>query len=349
MADDALPVPAGDAKPARRPTASGPMPPPPQRAAALVLAIGSGKASTILDHLDPDEVALLAEEVAHLGDIDSATRNAYMATTLTHMMDIDPVEEARILRARAQAMAAAAELADFEHFDPLQPFKFLQKVELDQAVQFLTNEHPQTAAVILAAQPPGFAAKVLAQFEPEHAGDISLRIATIGKTPQDVIYRIEQAMRKRLTEAEEGGGESRDGPRELAAILNNADREIEEKVMEHLHSVDRELAEYVRSLMFVFEDITTLDDRAIQQILQQVNTQALALALKGAEDLVRDKITTNLSERARDALLEEYDLLGAVRKQDVMEARASIVATIRSLEANGQIVIARGDDSEFIE
>lgn len=348
MAGDSLPVPAG-AGPARRSGMSGPLPAPHQRAAALVLAIGSGKASAILDHLAADEVALLAEEVANLGDIDSVTRNAFMARTLTHMMEIDPVEEARMLRVRAQAMADAAELAEFENFDPSQPFRFLQKVELDQAVQFLSNEHPQTAAVILAAQPPAFAAKVLAHFDSAQAGDISLRIATIGRTPHEVVYRIEQAMRKRLTEAEEDEGESRDGPKELAAILNNADRDVEEQVMEHLNAFDRELAEHVRSLMFVFEDIATLDDRAIQQVLQQVNTQLLSLALKGVEGEVRDKILNNLSERAREALLEEFDLLGAVRKQDVMEARAGIVATIRSLESSGQIVIARGDDGEFIE
>lgn len=342
MATDEAPLPV----PVKR---NAPLPNPAQRAAALVLAIGSGKASPILDHLDPDEVALLADEVASLSDIDSSTRNALMAGTLSHMMEIDPSEEAKLLRARAKAMQAAAELEELEHFDPMQPFRFLQKVELDQAVQFLAQEHPQTAAVLLSAQPPTFAAKILAHLDPGAAGDISLRIATIGRTPPDMILRIERAMRKRLTESHEDEGESRDGPKELAAILNNAERDIEEKVMEHLATFDHELAERVRSLMFVFEDIVTLDDRAVQQVLQQVNTNSLALALKGVEDDVRDKILTNLSERAREALLEEYDLLGAVRKNDVMEARTAVIATIRSLEANGQIVIARGDDGEFIQ
>ncbi len=337
----ALPVPAGPRGVA--------VPAPRQRAAALVLAIGSGKAANILEHLSPDEIALLAEEVSSLGDIDSATRNSLMARTLNHMMSIDPSEEARLLRMRAEAMKAAADLDELGHFDPHQPFRFLQKVELDQAVQFLANEHPQTAAVILAAQPPTFAAKVLAHFDPTEAGDISLRIATIGKTPTEVIQRIEQAMRKNLSESNDGEGETRDGPKELAAILNNADRDIEEKVLAHLSSFDQELAERVRSLMFVFEDVQTLEDRAIQQVLQQVNTNSLALALKGVDEAVREKILNNLSERARESLLEEFDLLGAVRKQDVMEARTAIVATIRSLEASGQIVIARGDDSEFIE
>lgn len=343
MADAAaLPVPARSAELA--------VPPPRQRAAALVLAIGSGKASAILDHLSPDEVALLAEEVGLLGDIDPVTRNALMAGTLNHMMSIDPAAEAAALKARARAMEAAAELADLETFDPLQPFKFLQKVELDQAIQFLRNEHPQTTAVILSAQPPAFAAKILAEFEAEEAGDIALRIATIGRTPTELVYRIEEAIRKRLTEAEEDdSGTPRDGPKELAAILNNAERDMEKTVLEHLSEHDGELAERVRSLMFVFEDIVTLEDRAIQQVLQQVNTSSLAMALKGADEQVRDTLLRNLSERARESLLEEVDLLGAVRKQDVAEARTGIVAAIRALEASGQIVIARGDDSELIE
>lgn len=343
MADSvALPVPARSARLA--------VPPPRQRAAALVLALGSGKASTILDHLSPDEVALLAEEVGLLGDIDAQTRNALMAGTLSHMMSIDPAAEAAALKARARAMEAAAELAELETFDPLQPFKFLQKVELHQAIQFLRNEHPQTAAVILSAQPPAFAAKILAEFEAEDAGDIALRIATIGRTPTELVYRIEEAIRKRLHEAvEDDGGAPRDGPKELAAILNNAEQAMEKTVLEHLSEHDGELAERVRSLMFVFEDIVTLEDRAIQQVLQQVNTSSLAMALKGADEQVRDTLLRNLSERARESLLEEIDLLGAVRKQDVAEARTGIVATIRALEASGQIVIARGDDSELIE
>jgi flagellar motor switch protein FliG len=332
---DALPAPAAAA--------------PRQRAAALVLALGSGKASAILDHLDPAEVAALAEEVAQLGSYDSGRRNALMADSLSHVLSIDPAAEAAALRARAKAMASAAELAELEIFDPTQPFKFLQKVELDQAIQFLKQEHPQTAAVILAAQPPGLAAKILAAFDDHEAGDIALRIATIGKTPPELVLRIEQAMRKRLTEAEEDDGTTRDGPKELAAILNSAERDMEKRVLEQIGDHDRELAERVRSLMFVFEDIATLEDRAIQQILQQVNTGQLAMALKGADAEVKEIVLRNLSERAREALVEEIDLLGAVRKQDVAEARGAIVGVIRSLEASGQIVIARGEDGEFIE
>ncbi|MDH4116616.1 MAG: flagellar motor switch protein FliG [Acidimicrobiia bacterium] len=335
----------GDALPATIPSRSPAVPEPRQRAAALVLAIGSGKAGAILDHLSPDEVALLAEEVDSLGTFDTSTRNNMMAQTLTHLMSIDPATEAATLRARAKQMEALRGLAPGERH----VFDLLSRVELDQAVRFLGTEHPQTAAVILSAQPAEVAAKMLAALEPEVAGDIALRIATIATTPPELIERIEIAMRERLTEAKAENVLRHDGPKELAAILNNAAKDTEESVLEHLTEQDSELAEYVRSLMFVFEDVVDLDDRAVQQVLQQVNTASLALALKGAPDEVRDKLLRNLSERAREALLEEIDLLGAVRKPDVMEARSSVVATIRALEESGQIVIARGGESDLIE
>lgn len=338
---DALPVPSR--------TAPVAVPAPRQRAAALVLAIGSGNAAAVLDHLTPAEVAMLADEVASLGDIDAGVRNVLMNDTLRHMMTIDPVAEAEMLRARSKAMATAAEMADLETFDPTQPFKFLQKVELDHAIQFLRQEHPQTTAVILSAQPPELAAKILSAFDGREAGDIALRIATIGRTPPELIHRIEAAMRRRLTEAEEDLTANFDGAKELAQILNNAERDMENVVLEHIAGQDSELAERVRSLMFVFEDIVTLEDRAIQQVLQQVNTADLALALKGASDEVRDCLLRNLSERAREALLEEIDLLGSVRRQDVATARSGVIATIRQLEAAGTIVILRGADSDYIE
>lgn len=340
MNSDTLPVLAGGST----------APAPRQRAAALVLAIGSGNAAAILDHLHPDEVALLADEVARLGDFDAALRTALMNDTLRHLMTIDPGAEAEMLRARSRAMAMAAEMEDIETFDPSQPFKFLRKVEVDHAVQFLKHEHPQTAAVVLSAQPPELAAKILGAFEDREAGDIALRIATIGRTPPELIQRIEEAMRRRLSEAEEQDITANyDGPRELAAILNNAQRDMESVVLDHIARQDVELAERVRSLMFVFDDIVTLDDRTIQQVLRQVDTVKLATALKGAGDAVRECLFRNLSERAREALEEEIDLLGSVRRHDVADARSGVVGIIRQLEADGTIVIARGADGEYIE
>lgn len=320
----------------------------PQRAAAFVLALGSENADALLEHLRPDEIAQLAEQVHRLAEYDDSSRDLVLRDAVKHMLSIDPTHEANLLRQKAKEAAAKADKV--APFNPHEPFGFLKKVEFNQVVQYLRGEHPQTVAVVLSYQDSSFAATILEQLDEDVAADISLRIATIGRTNDEVLENIEMAMRKRLQEDDTTDlVEAVDGAKELAAILNNVDRAVEEHVLESITHFDAELAERVRSLMFVFEDIITLQDRSIQVVLQSVDTATLAMALKGAPDEIRSSIDRNLSERARTSLNEEIDLLGSVRKNDVHEARNAIVGQIRVLEAAGQIVIARGDDGEFIE
>lgn len=293
----------------------------------------------MLEHLSPSEVRALADAVASLGTLDNGTRHSLVRGTLSDVLSRDPAAEARALRARS---------GDPTDIDPDRPFGYLDRVDHGQVVQFLNGEHPQVVAVILAARPPEYASRVLAAFDEHRAGDIALRIATIGKTPPEMIFHIEQALRQKLTIAEDDGGVAVDGAKELAAILNRGGRDFENAVLDHVGRVDRELAERVRALMFVFDDILILDDRAIQQVLQNVNSASLALALKGTEGPVKDTILRNLSERARESLLEEIDLLGSVRKDEVEAARTAIVAQIRTLEEAGTITINRGGEDEFL-
>ena len=135
----------------------------------------------------------------------------------------------------------------------------------------------------------------------------------------------------------------------LVAIINRADRSTERMILEGLEQVSAELAEQVRAQMFIFEDITTLDDAAIQLVLRNVEQNDLALALKGTSQLVREKIMRNLSTRAAENLAEEIDLLGPKRLSEVEEAQAKIVTEIRTLEQSGKIIIARGGDDALVE
>jgi flagellar motor switch protein FliG len=135
----------------------------------------------------------------------------------------------------------------------------------------------------------------------------------------------------------------------LVNIINRADRSTERQIVEGLESLDSGLAEEVRSRMFMFEDIVQLSDRDVQQVLRQVDTAELALALKGVSTDVRDKITGNLSERAAENVLEEIEILGPVRLTQVEEAQQSVIRTIRSLEERGEIVVRRGGDDEFVD
>jgi len=134
----------------------------------------------------------------------------------------------------------------------------------------------------------------------------------------------------------------------LVAIINRADRSTERMILEGLEGVDTELSEQVRKQMFIFEDITSLDDKGIQLILRNVESADLALALKGVKTEVREKVLSNLSTRAAENLVEEIDLLGAVRLSQVEEAQAKVVQEIRALEQSGQITIMRGGDEQFV-
>ncbi len=156
-------------------------------------------------------------------------------------------------------------------------------------------------------------------------------------------------MRRELAETHPDDAAPPEGARELAAILNRGGSALEEWILDRLSTEDRELADRVRALMFTFADIVGLDDRAIQKVLQNVETASLALALKGQGDDVKDAIFRNLSERASAALQEEAELLGAVRRTEVEEAQTAIVAQIRALEAAGQITIDRGGSGDYLE
>ena len=171
----------------------------------------------------------------------------------------------------------------------------------------------------------------------------------MGRTTPEVIAHLEESVRKRLGHAPARPLEAKSGAESLAGLLNNTGKEMEQTIIERLREVDPELAEKVQALMFVFEDIATLDDRSIQAILKDVETADLALAMKGVASNVSDVIFRNLSKRAGEALSEEIDLMGPVRRSEVEEAQARVVVEIRRLEEAGEIVIARGGEDDLVE
>jgi flagellar motor switch protein FliG len=169
------------------------------------------------------------------------------------------------------------------------------------------------------------------------------------RTSPDVIKQVENMLEAKLSAVLQPSEMSVvGGLQPLVDIINRADRATERLIMEGLEGRDRELAEEVRARMFMFEDVIQLDDRSIQLVLREVETNDLATALKGVSEAVREKITKNLSERAAENLVEEIDLLGPVRLKQVEEAQAKVVQAIRRLEEAGTITIRRGADDEFV-
>jgi flagellar motor switch protein FliG len=229
------------------------------------------------------------------------------------------------------------------------PFEAMRRSDARQLVTFLADEHPQTIALVLAHLGPQQSALVLSGLGSRLQADVAYRIASMERAQPEVIRLVERELDRRMSTVL--------GPQEmtmvggvapLIAIINRADRSTERMILEGLEAVSAELAEEVRKQMFIFEDVVQLDDKSIQMVLRNVQSSDLALALKGVGAAVRDKITKNLSTRAAQNLVEEIEMLGAVRLSQVEESQAKIVQEIRALEQSGQIVIMRGGDEAFV-
>ena len=199
-----------------------------------------------------------------------------------------------------------------------------------------SNLEPQKAAVILGGLPA------------EDRSDVAKRIATMDRTSPEVLREVERVLEKKLSTLSSEDYTSAGGVESIVEILNLVDRSTEKTIIETLEEDDPELAEEIKKRMFVFEDIVLLDDRSIQRVVREVEGNELAKALRGVDAEVQDKIFKNMSKRAAQTLKEEMEYLGPIRLKDVEETQQKIVAIIRKLEDQGEIVVARTGEDEVI-
>lgn len=325
-----------------------------QKAALLLIQLGREQAARVMSQLEESEIEELTTEIARLDRVDPKVAQAVLEEFYDTSIGASggagglgfaqQVLEASLGRERASTMMErlASTLQG-------QPFEFLQHADARQVVSLLSGEHPQTIALVLAHLRPDHASAIITGLPPAVAGDVAHRIALMERASPDVVAVVAENLQRKasavLTPQEMAAV---GGVQPLVDIINRTDPTTEKIILESLEARDTSLAEEVRSRMFVFSDIVLLEERAIQLVLRGVETNILATALKGVEGEVREKITRNLSERARENLDEEMDLLGPVRLSLVEEARANVVQVIRRLEESGQIVIRREGEDEYV-
>lgn len=320
-----------------------------RKAAAIMVALGPDVSSKVLEHMDETEVEHLAFEIATLGKVENDDVKGILEEFYTEAIAHRELVRGGIAHARNLLRRWRGDSGD-EIVDRLlasvdvAPFGFLRHVDPHQLIQYFHEEHPQAVALVLAHLPAKQSAAVLAGLEPDVQQDVALRVATMDRTSPEVIQRLEEAIQQRLgVIGSPDAFTKKDGVRDLAAILNRADRGTERAIIGTLEMASPELAEQVRGLMFVFEDIVDLDDRTIQRILRDVDSDTLVLALKGVRDDVHEVIMRNLSERAAQNIEEELELLGPVRIRDVEGAQSDVARHIRQLEEQGEIIVNRGE------
>ena len=230
----------------------------------------------------------------------------------------------------------------------VRPFEFIRKTDPGQLLNFIQDEHPQTIALILSDLPSNQASQVISALPPDKQADVAKRIATMDRTSPDVIKEVEDVLERKLASLVNQDYTIIGGVDAIVAILNAVDRGTERHILETLEIEDPELADEIRRKMFVFEDILSLDDRAIQRVLRDVDNNDLAVALKNANEEVQNVIFNNLSKRLGAMIKEDMDFMGPVRLKDVEEAQQKIVNIVRKLEDTGEIVISRGGGDEII-
>ncbi|MCY1144786.1 flagellar motor switch protein FliG [Actinoplanes sp. Pm04-4] len=323
-----------------------------RKAAIMLVQFGKEQSAHIMSQMSEKEVEMISAEIARLGKLEPTqvddVMDEFYAMATTRYAGSGGMDYAReLLEASLGKDRAALILDRLEASMNDIPFNFLSHADPRQLLSYVQYEHPQTIALVLAHIPSALASSILAGLPIEVQTDVAHRIAVMDRTSPEVIRQVEQALQRKLStvlqpdELSTVGGL---GP--LVDIINRADRTTERLILEALDARSPELAEEIRRRMFMFEDIINLEDRAIQLVLRQVEPADLATALKGVPDPVRDKVTKNLSERGRENLLEEIDLLGPVKVKMVEEAQAKIVSVIRSLEDSGQIEVQRGGEAD---
>ncbi len=326
-----------------------------QKAAIILLKLGRDRSAKIMKMLGDREVTRVTAEIVQAQSVRREDADASLLEFATMLKANDKLATGGVERARELLEASLGEERAAEILDNFRvsmasaPFEFLRKTDPRQVLNFLSGEHPQTVALVLAHMPPEQSSVVLGGLDQEMQRDVSIRIAKLEPTSPEVIAQMESVLERRFgATSVRSKAERADGVQTLIDILNRSDRATERSIFEGLEEREGELAEHVRSRMFVFEDIVSLDDKAVQLILRQVDTKELATALKGVRPEVKEKIGQNMSERAAQNLDEEISMLGPVRMKTVEEAQGAVVRSIRALEESGQIVITRGGE-EFVD
>ena len=325
-----------------------------EKAATLLITLGPEKSAKIFKHLKEEEIEQLTLEIANTSSVSPQTKEKVLSEFYEICLAQQYIAEGGIGYAKELLEKALGEEKAKDVIGKLtaslqvRPFEFIRKTDPSQLLNFIQDEHPQTIALILSYLPASQASMVVSSLPPEKQADVARRIAQMDRTSPDVIKQVEKVLERKLSSLVNQDYTIVGGVDAIVSILNSVDRGTEKHIMETLEVEEPELADEIRKKMFVFEDILSLDDRAIQRVLRDIDNSDLALALKGATEEVQNVILNNLSKRLAVMIKEDMEYMGPVRMKDVEEAQQKIVNIIRKLEDSAEIVIARGGGDEII-
>jgi flagellar motor switch protein FliG len=323
------------------------------KAAIVLLSMGKDAATRIVKSLKDSEVEKIATAMASLDNVPPDVQDRVLKE-FTGAMGSSGGGMGGLARATAflestlGRQKASEIVSRMKRLKATGALRKLEQMQPGMVAEFLSDEHPQTIALIMAQLEADRAAGVLSAMPQEIRGDVAMRIAKLEAIAPETAREIEGVIFTQLQGMRSGEVTTTDGVKLLADILNSGDREIEREVLEAIEAKEDSLASRVRKLMFIFDDILLLEDRSVQRVLREVDTKDLAVALKAADEDVKKKIFKNISERAAAMIQEEIDYMGPKRLSEVETAQQAVVDVIRNLEESGEIIVpgrgGGGDD-----
>ena len=326
-----------------------------QKAAILLISLGSELSSQVLKMMSDEEIEVLSAEIARTGTVNTELKNAVLEEFYETMLARGYIAQGGMDFAREVLTKALGEhrteriLNRVEGLGEGTSFELLRKVDPETIANFLKNEHVQTIALVLANLDPSLTGPVIAKLPPELQPVVAYRIATMDKPSPEVLHAIEEVLEKHISSDFEQVATKMGGTKKVAEAMNEIDTDMWQDILEGMEEIDPEVAAEVKSQMFVFNDIVLLDNRSVQELLKEIETKELAVALKAATNEVKDKILSNMSKRAAEGLKEEIEYLGPMRLIEVEAAQQRIADTVRRLEEEGRIIIAgRGGATSVI-
>ena len=324
-----------------------------EKVAILMLQLGEDTTATLFSSMNVEAITDISKYIASNRSVDKNIATAvleefYAIIQSNQYLHSGGLEYAREILHKALGPEEAKKILERLSKTMLtsQNFAYLSKIKPQQLADFIVNEHPQTIALILAHMDATAAAETLSFFSDDLRAEIAMRMAKLGDISPSIIKRVSAVLESKLESLASYKVEV-GGPRAVADVFNRLGAKASKSTLAHIEQIDEQLASSIKEMMFTFEDITSLDNNGVREILKTVDKKDLMLALKSAAEELKEKFFANMSQRARDAFVEEMQFLGAVKVKEVEAAQRKIVEVVQQLAEQGVLQI--GETEEMIE
>lgn len=324
------------------------------KAAIVLMSLPEDEAALVMSKLHPKQVEQVSIAIARTKQVAPDQQD----NVIREFADTSPnagstggsLDLAKNLVKRALGSESGDALDNIRQQIEALPFGFLRNVDCQNILTYVSDEHPQTIALIMSYLPATYGAEILTGLPADRQMAVVRRMATMSQTNPEIIREVERGLEKRMSNVVSQSFQNAGGVDSVAAMLNVSERATERTILEQLAEEDADLVEEIRRLMFVFEDIAKFNAKDVQSMLKHVETSQWALALKGASEELKDKVLGNMSQRAADMLREEMEFLGAVKVSAVESEQQKIVDIVRGLEDAGEIEINNsGEEEELVQ